>query len=342
MSFRDNLLHLRAVNNLTQEQLAARIGVSRQAVAKWESGASTPELDKLLGMRDLFGCTLDDLVSGDLTGQEPQVPLTAKGTADIFDYDAAMRTFGWKIPTGVASIIMGLAIGCIFSGMGEAGVVFTEAVGSMIGCCFFFGGLTLGLALIIPAGMAHSAFVKAHPYLEDFYTYQQKVQARSQFTRQLVAGIACVFAALVSAPAMEVSAIEEWWIAFVSLTMIAAGVWLIIHAGMTLGRVDIAAYNEKAVKELTSAEIDGMGLSAEQRAEVLRKHESGKRIGAVCGTIMIVATIVALGLLFVPAMGSNSAEARHFVGCFWLPWPLGGLLCGVASLLMKAFGKNER
>lgn len=67
MSFRDNLIHLRAVNNMTQEQLAMLLGVSRQSVTKWESEKSYPEMDKLLKMCQIFGCTLDDLVQGDLT-----------------------------------------------------------------------------------------------------------------------------------------------------------------------------------------------------------------------------------------------------------------------------------
>ena len=42
------------------------LGVSRQAISKWESGKAYPEMDKLLMMCDLFGCTLDDLVLGDV------------------------------------------------------------------------------------------------------------------------------------------------------------------------------------------------------------------------------------------------------------------------------------
>lgn len=71
MSFRDNLLHLRAANNITQEQLAMLLGVSGQAVTKWESEKSYLEMDKLLKMCQVFNCTLDELVQGDLTSREP-------------------------------------------------------------------------------------------------------------------------------------------------------------------------------------------------------------------------------------------------------------------------------
>ena len=66
MSFRDNLQRLRARDGLTQEQFALMLGVSRQAVSKWEAERAYPEMDKLLRMCDLFGCTLDELVRGDV------------------------------------------------------------------------------------------------------------------------------------------------------------------------------------------------------------------------------------------------------------------------------------
>ncbi len=67
MSFRTNLQYLRAQRNMTQEQLAMLLGVSRQAISKWESEKAYPEMDKLLMICDLFGCTLDDLVLGDVS-----------------------------------------------------------------------------------------------------------------------------------------------------------------------------------------------------------------------------------------------------------------------------------
>ncbi|WP_404802608.1 helix-turn-helix domain-containing protein [Bifidobacterium favimelis] len=67
MSFRANLQYLRSQRSMTQEQLAMLVGVSRQAVSKWESDKAYPEMDKLLVICDLFGCTLDDLVLGDVS-----------------------------------------------------------------------------------------------------------------------------------------------------------------------------------------------------------------------------------------------------------------------------------
>ena len=61
--FRDNLIQMRKIHQLTQEDVAEKVGVSRQAVAKWESGDTVPDLDKCKILADLFGVSLDDLAN---------------------------------------------------------------------------------------------------------------------------------------------------------------------------------------------------------------------------------------------------------------------------------------
>lgn len=90
MSFRTNLQYLRAQRNMTQEQLAMLLGVSRQAISKWESEKAYPEMDKLLMICDLFGCTLDDLVLGDVSASV-NVGAAARGAAEG-DHGSAART----------------------------------------------------------------------------------------------------------------------------------------------------------------------------------------------------------------------------------------------------------
>lgn len=59
----EKIYTLRRRSGLSQEQLAEKLGVSRQAVSKWESGAATPELEKLLALSACFQITLDELVT---------------------------------------------------------------------------------------------------------------------------------------------------------------------------------------------------------------------------------------------------------------------------------------
>ena len=60
---KDNLVQLRKYRSMTQEDLADAVGVTRQSVAKWESGDSIPDLEKCKIIADLFGVSLDDLAN---------------------------------------------------------------------------------------------------------------------------------------------------------------------------------------------------------------------------------------------------------------------------------------
>ena len=68
--FKDNLIHLRKVQNLTQEEVADKVGVSRQAVAKWECGETVPDIEKCRLLAELFDVSLDSLVNYEPSGYE--------------------------------------------------------------------------------------------------------------------------------------------------------------------------------------------------------------------------------------------------------------------------------
>ena len=62
MTFREKLVKLRKMKGLTQDDFASAVGVSRQAVYKWESGQSYPEVAKLIEIKMLLGISIDDLL----------------------------------------------------------------------------------------------------------------------------------------------------------------------------------------------------------------------------------------------------------------------------------------
>ena len=65
MSFADNLIELRKYHDLSQEELAEKIGVSRQTLSKYETGESLPDIEKSKLLADAFGVSIDDLISYD-------------------------------------------------------------------------------------------------------------------------------------------------------------------------------------------------------------------------------------------------------------------------------------
>lgn len=64
MNISERLYNLRKDKNLSQEELANVLGVSRQTISKWETGESTPDFDKIIPLCDFYGITSDELLSG--------------------------------------------------------------------------------------------------------------------------------------------------------------------------------------------------------------------------------------------------------------------------------------
>ena len=65
MSFSEKIKEIRKKQNLTQEQFAEKIFVSRNAVAKWESNRGYPDIQNLISISEIFGVSLDDLIKND-------------------------------------------------------------------------------------------------------------------------------------------------------------------------------------------------------------------------------------------------------------------------------------
>lgn len=85
MTFADKLQTLRKTNNLSQDQLALELGVSRQSVSKWELGDSMPDVAKILQLADYFQVTTDYLLRDEMETSSPRMDAKEKAasTEDI-------------------------------------------------------------------------------------------------------------------------------------------------------------------------------------------------------------------------------------------------------------------
>lgn len=75
----NRLFQYRKKHNFSQEELAEKVGVSRQAISKWERAEASPDTDNLIILAKIYGVTLDEILQGE---SEPQVKETAEKTAD--------------------------------------------------------------------------------------------------------------------------------------------------------------------------------------------------------------------------------------------------------------------
>ena len=75
--FNENLIMLRKLKKLSQEELAEKVGISRQTLSKWETGESLPDIEKAKILADLLEVSLDDLLS--YSSQKQGLPIPPKG-----------------------------------------------------------------------------------------------------------------------------------------------------------------------------------------------------------------------------------------------------------------------
>ncbi|MDO4482769.1 MAG: helix-turn-helix domain-containing protein [Bacillota bacterium] len=75
----ENLIALRTLKGLSQEQVAEKVGISRQAYAKWEKGISVPDVEKCMAVADLYGTTVDSLMRENSTESGLKLPPAPKG-----------------------------------------------------------------------------------------------------------------------------------------------------------------------------------------------------------------------------------------------------------------------
>ena len=140
MMLQNRLYELRKQAGLSQEALAQVVGVSRQAVQKWESGASRPDIENLLVIADYFGVTLDDLVRGPQAA--PHAP----------DHDPIPQTTiinnyypFWHYEYRSPVTLFGLPLVHVNLGRGLRVAKGVFAVGNIAAGCVALGGLSAGL-----------------------------------------------------------------------------------------------------------------------------------------------------------------------------------------------------
>ena len=104
---KDNLVMLRNMSGMSQEEIAEKIGISRQAYAKWENGATVPDIEKCKRLADFYNVTVDSLLKTETEDKIGMIPPAPKGKniwgsvtinerGQMVIPKAAREKFGWK------------------------------------------------------------------------------------------------------------------------------------------------------------------------------------------------------------------------------------------------------
>lgn len=319
--FAKNLQYLRKRDKITQEDLADKLGVSRQSISKWETGEAYPETDKLLVLCDLFSVSLDALMRGDLTKTdetaqaEPEPPQLAGGR----EYAAHMNKFSRAMAFGVALVLFGIALCVALSGVGES------QTGTLSRVLSVFGGVSVVLCVAIAVflfvfyGMADDRFKKEHPAIDDPFA-ESEIKA---FSKRFPVAMACLVSGIlidVAALVVFSTLIEEDIIAvgsyskgavvcyvvaafFAVLSLLVGG---LVYYGIQSEKFKISEYNRQAERERDPS-------------------ASEKLIGAINGVVMLAATAIFLVVGFV----------WNWWHPGWIVFPVGGIICAIVSTIFR-------
>ena len=214
MTLSDKITGLRKRAGWSQEELAVRLGVSRQSVSKWESGGSLPELEKILMLSRLFCVTTDYLLKDDLDGSngddseradvEPPQDMEKTGDeeglrqlsiGEINQFMENRRQCAPRMAAGVAACVFSPIPLISLMALSEAGYALTAGAASALGVAAMFVIIALAVVMFISVGMRMSKYryISREPFVlspdtEDI-AVMSKVRYQPEFTQSIAVGV---------------------------------------------------------------------------------------------------------------------------------------------------------
>lgn len=308
MSLGQNLQFLRKRDNITQEQLAEVLEVSRQSVSKWESDTTYPEMDKLLQLANLFHCSLDDLVQKDISTQYVE---------DKCNYDEFMNQFSKRITAGVGLILSGVTLMLFLSEVLPAKQGFDmEALGGIV----FFLFVATAVALFIVSGLQMSYFEKKYPYIENFYTDGEKEAFHKKLIKFITTGVVLIIFGIIIVIGMDAVVSNnhpmresiDGLSGTIFMLLVTIAVILFAYAGTQDSKYNIERYN----------------LMHDHNSKT---YKNDKKVGLICGCIMMVATMIFLACGFIGNLWKIA----------WVVYPIFGIGCGIVSVIINRDNEEE-
>ncbi len=283
MSIEEKLVTLRRQKGWSQEELAEQMGVSRQAVTKWESGIATPDLDKLIRLSDLYGVTLDDLVKGNSSAASNAENTASAQRAETKPIEESRRVVTAEeantylhtrrraaLPTaiGVFLCILSPITLILLAGLSDIRCIpLPEDLAAGIGLCTLFLLVAIAVGLFLYTGR-HSrrfAFLEDTVFIleerEMFLSRQNAFELR--YTRYNIIGAAlCILSLVPLFIGMAIDSHNDMYgiIGAVSIFFLCGvGVFFFVLGGMVFGSYDklleIGDYTEKKKEEKESKEL---------------------------------------------------------------------------------------
>lgn len=334
MILADKIMNLRKQQGMSQEELAHQLGISRQSVSKWESGASIPDLDKILKLSDLFGVSTDYLLKDELevvtfsesnTTFDDDIDSEIVKSVSIEEANAFMNLYervSKKIALGVTLCVLSpifiiLAGGlCSFAGMEDSA---SED---------FLCGIGVAILLSIIA-VAVSFFIKYGMQL-DKYEYIEKEKLSLQYGVQ---GIVEKKKDAYEETFRDTMVRSTLMCIFGIIPLIVGGAlnlgdfMLVVLVDLLLILVAIASYGFVKAGMIHSS----YQMLLQQGDYDVRKKRGNKKAEAWSGAYWCLVTAIFLGVSFVTKAWDMT----------WIIWAVAGVLYAGLCCIFSAVSRDK-
>lgn len=332
MILADKIINLRKKNGWSQEELAEKLGVTRQSISKYEGAQSIPDLDKILKLSEIFGVTTDYLIKDELEEEEyaPSQMQENESESDrsvhkvtmemaneylqIIDWSAGKTAFATMLC--ILSPIVLLMLGAM-SEMPNYHISENAAAG--IGICVLIVLIAIAVTIFILCGMKTKKYeFMEKEDIETAYGVSGMVKEKrdayhSPYVTQLVIGITCCICSVI--PLFGTLAVSESDFYMVSavcmlLTLVAIGTYFIVRSAAKMNAMNQLLEEEDYTRQ--------------------KKHENKKMSGPVT-VYWLIATAIYLAWSFT----TNDWDRT------WIIWPVVGVLFPAFYAIVNGIRKKS-
>ena len=332
MILADKIINLRKKNGWSQEELAEKLGVTRQSISKYEGAQSIPDLDKILKLSEIFGVTTDYLIKDELEEEEyaPSQMQENESESDrsvhkvtmemaneylqIIDWTAGKTAFATMLC--ILSPIVLLMLGAM-SEMPDYHISENAAAG--IGICVLIVLIAIAVTIFILCGMKTKKYeFMEKEDIETAYGVSGMVKEKrdayhSPYVTQLVIGITCCICSVI--PLFGTLAVSESDFYMVSavcmlLALVAIGTYFIVRSAAKMNAMNQLLEEEDYTRQ--------------------KKHENKKMSGPVM-VYWLIATAIYLAWSFT----TNDWDRT------WIIWPVVGVLFPAFYAIVNGIRKKS-
>lgn len=326
MILAEKIMQLRKEQGWSQEELAVRLGVSRQSVSKWESMASMPDLDKILKMSELFGVSTDYLLKdeapqeiGCINGEDEGETVRAVTLEEANGYLSTVRETAGRIAWGVSLCVLSPVVLILLGVAAETRrITLSEDAAAAIGVCVLLAIIAAAVALFVTNGfrLARYEYLEKEPIAPEYgvagIVENHRAAYEPIYKKWLVAGITLCILCVV--PVLAAATFEDDFLVACAVAclflLVAAGVHLIVR---------VSCIWESYQKLLEEGDY-----TREKKAEE-------KRNEAFTTLYWCLVLAAYLGVSFVTESWQRT----------WIIWPVAAVLFGAALALKNMLQKRR-